>query len=58
MTPQQAIIQGTIPDWEDCCKMIAAHLEQQGRTFVTIALDPQTKEIAWDYGWQEDAPAQ
>lgn len=51
MTPET----GSIPDWEDCVKMICAHLESMNMTFVTIAFDAATKEVAWDFGWQEDS---
>jgi hypothetical protein len=38
-----------IPDFETCVKQICAHLDQQGKTYVEIAIDPKTKEIGWSF---------
>lgn len=38
-----------IPDFEVVLKMVCAHLEARGQTYVEIAYDPKTKEIGWSF---------
>lgn len=49
MTPLEALQSGTIPDWGDCVKIITAHLTSMNKTYVEIAVDPKTKEVAWSF---------
>lgn len=49
MTPLEALQANTIPDWGDCVKMICAHLDNMHKTYVEIAFDPKTKEVAWSF---------
>jgi len=57
MTVAESIAQGEVPEWEECVKMICAHLEFTNKKFVTIAINPKTKEVAWDFDWQDRPPA-
>lgn len=38
-----------LPDFVTCVKQLAAHLDQQGKTYIEIAVDPKTKEIAHSF---------
>lgn len=38
-----------VPVFEMAIKQVVAHLDQQGKTYIEIALDPKTKEIAWTF---------
>lgn len=38
-----------IPDFETSLKQVCAHLKQQGKTYIEIAFDPKTKEVAHSF---------
>lgn len=35
--------------FEESLQAVAAHLHQQGKTYIEIGLDPKTKEIGWSF---------
>jgi hypothetical protein len=38
-----------IPDFETSVRMVAAHMHGMGRFYCEIAVDPETKEVAWTF---------
>lgn len=45
----------TIPDFETCIKQVGAHIQQQGKSYIEIAVSP-AKEIAWSFTITERDP--
>lgn len=39
----------TVQDFDTCIKQVAAHLHQQDKSYIEIAVDPKTKEIGWSF---------
>lgn len=38
-----------IPHLGTCIKQVAAHLHNRGKSYIEIAVDPKTREVAWSF---------